>query len=150
MKNTIVLIVCSLLLKSLPAQPGDIHHFDWLCGTWQNISTGEFEQWSGGDDGVEWIGFGYTLSENDTVVIEQMTISKHNGKTYFIAEVPDNKAPAWFEISESTGNSFLCVNPQHDFPRFIRYTLNSSDSLEAVIGDDEKSFQFRFTKVKQD
>ena len=150
MKNLLTLSAFILLLNGLSAQPNDAGRLEWLCGTWQNISTGEFEQWSRGDDGIDLIGLGFALSGKDTIINERMMISNENGKSWFIADVPQNQTLVRFEISSSTANEFYCTNPEHDFPKFIRYTLTSEDSLHAEIGDYATSFQFRFVRLKQE
>lgn len=46
--------------------------------------------------------------------------------------------PIPFRISEQTDTSFFAINPAHDFPKGIRYTLKSGGVLEAQLEGLEK------------
>jgi len=44
-----------------------------------------------------------------------------------------------------TDNSFVCENPQHDFPKKISY-LKEGNKIKATISGDGKSFDYLFEK----
>jgi len=150
MKNLLISLVFFGLCGGLSAQSIDIRHFDWLCGVWQNIKTGEIEQWSRSWDDMELKGISFKIAGNDTLISELMTIKEANGRLCFIADVPQNNAAVSFYIDSSSESGFACSNPDHDFPKFIRYELTARDSLYAEIEGDGKKIPFRFVKLKEE
>ncbi len=150
MKNILLPLIFIGLFGGLSAQSIDIRHFDWLCGAWQNIKTGEIEQWSRSGDDMELKGISFKVAGNDTLISELMTIKEANGRLCFIADVPQNNTEVRFYIDSTSENGFACSNPDHDFPKFIRYELTAADSLYAEIEGDGRIIPFRFVKLKEE
>jgi len=120
----------------------------WLEGTWerQNTKPGStaFERWSDmTKDG--YTGRGLTLRGQDTVFVEKLSIVLKDKKLYYVADVSQNAAPVYFEMTEVTATGFTCENPNHDFPKKIVYVLDGNN-LTATISGNGKEIPYRFVK----
>ncbi|MBO9639381.1 MAG: hypothetical protein J7576_14515 [Siphonobacter aquaeclarae] len=135
--------ICLLLLAA-PAT--DISSFHWLAGTWKNVKTGEFEEWK--RVGNEWKGRSYTVAGKDTTVSEKLTIRCKSGACTFVAEVGENAAPVPFKVVQAAATGFRVENPEHDFPKYVAYSLESPKNLYAEIGDGKKKVSYRFERVR--
>jgi hypothetical protein len=64
-------------------------------------------------------------------------------KIYFVSDVPEDKQPVYFAITEITETGFTCENPQHEFPKKIMYR-KEGNQLKAIISGDGKAFTLLF------
>jgi Domain of unknown function (DUF6265) len=150
------LIVISLLLL-LSFQNGQ-DAFDRLMGlqgVWERYNGKNilYESWKKGADG-QLYGKSYTLSAQDTIPVETMTL-RHKGKQIIFSaiDMKENQAvPTDFSLTKTDRQSFFFENPSHDYPKRIVYDLVSKDSLHAWIdgGPNEKDSRvdFYFRRVK--
>jgi hypothetical protein len=152
-KSSIILIAGLLTLTQARCQPqrktsGKLQKLAWLKGTWQRTDT------EPGQSGHErWIevspsemkGWGVSMKGVDTAFVEKLKIIVEKDKIYYVSDVPENKQPVYFTITEITDTGFTCENPQHDFPKKIAY-WKEGDKLSATISGDGKEFTFLFTK----
>jgi hypothetical protein len=56
-----------------------------------------------------------------------------------------------FKLTSHDGKSFVAENPQHDFPKLIRYKFikkDDNDVLDAAIEGDGKVIQYTFVRVQ--
>jgi len=140
----------SLLIPCLYSQPvaDNFSKLNWLEGKWTrtNAKAGQSgtESWSK-VSGNEWQGFGVNMKGEDTLNMEKIKIRAENNSIYYIADVPGNKKPVLFRFTSITDNSFVCENPQHDFPKKIVYE-KSANKLKAVISGNGKSIEYLFEK----
>lgn len=120
----------------------------WLTGTWQrtNVKPGRtaVEVWKK-VTATEMIGKGASLQGADTVFVEKLKIIVKDGTLYYVADVPENKEPVLFKFTELTSTSFVCENPNHDFPKKIAYKLEGN-KLTATVSAGEKKMDFMFVK----
>jgi hypothetical protein len=146
--KTLLFVILTFLSVGLYAQK-DIGKVEWLSGTWTrtNAKPGRsgVEVWN--KKNTELVGRGITLKGTDTTFIEKLKIAAKDGKLFYVADVPGNDEPTWFEFTELTDKSFVCENPQHDFPKKISYTLNGDD-LIATISGDGRSVDYIFKRKK--
>ena len=70
---------------------------------------------------------------------------KRRWRLYYIAEVTQNPNPTKFKIVEFTNQSFKAVNPQHDFPKEINYTISGTKIVASISGGD-KRIDYNFEK----
>jgi hypothetical protein len=77
--------------------------------------------------------------------VEKLRIVVRDGNLHYVADVPENKMPVYFPFVELKKNSFVCENPDHDFPKRISYSLEGT-TLKATISGDGKSIHYLFEK----
>lgn len=119
----------------------------WLAGTWHrtNVKAGRtaHERWVKTADGLQ--GWGVSMSGVDTSFVEKLRILTKDNKLYYVADVPQNKESTYFLITEVTPTSFVCENPNHDFPKRIAYQADGN-KLKATISGDGKSIDYFFER----
>ncbi|MEM6524282.1 MAG: hypothetical protein AAGF85_03510 [Bacteroidota bacterium] len=152
MKSYIILILFTSVVANGFAQESTKTHLDqlnWLCKKWQrsNIKPGRtaFESWV--KQGSSLKGIGLTLQGSDTVFVEHLSISYHDGELYYISEVAHNPAPVYFKMEITGAKSFVSKNPEHDFPKQIEYE-SDGEYMTATISGDGKKIPFRFKKME--
>lgn len=124
---------------------------DWITGQWNrtNVRAGQTatETWKK-ESKTLYTGMGVSMKGNDTTFVEKLRIEIKDDKLYYVADVRENAAPTYFEITEITEKGFVSRNPDHDFPKMISYDLKDN-VLTAVISDGaEKKIGFFFEKLK--
>lgn len=135
--------------KPLPAGE-KLKKMEWLLATWNrtDVKSGKtaHERWLKKND-TEWAGFGVTMQGKDTAFVEKLKIVIENGRLYYVADVPENKKPVYFEVTSVSGYGFVCENPGHDFPKRIEYQLDGS-RLKARVSGGEKGVDYLFERSK--
>ena len=53
--------------------------------------------------------------------VEKLKLVIKDNNIYYVADVPENKHPVDFKLIEISEMTFTCENPEHDFPKRIRY-----------------------------
>ena len=126
----------------------DFKKLSWLEGTWQrtNSRAGQsgYERWFRSSP-YELQGYGITYQGTDTLFVEKLLIVINEDRIYYIADVPENKQPVYFKLSELTKTGFVFENPDHDFPKKIVYQLEG-DLLKATVSGNNKSLEYLFRK----
>lgn len=145
----LLLIVLTLTIQSCYSQASsDLNNLSWLEGKWERTNTKPgkkgFEVWKQVSS-TQWTGKGVNMTGADTTFIEKLQLVLRDGIPYYVADVPENKAEVLFRFTEFTANSFVCENPQHDFPKKIAY-YRDGDKLKAVISGDGRSIEYLFIK----
>jgi len=152
MKKIFLLPICasSLHLGYSQSQKvaDDFKKLAWLGGTWvrTNAQPNEIgsERWVK-MSGSEWQGFGVTMKGQDTVYIERLKLIIKDDAIYYVADVPENKQPAYFKLTEVSDNRFVVENPEHEFPKKISYQKDG-DKFRATLFDDTKSVDYFFQR----
>lgn len=124
--------------------------FGWLIGTWKLEGKNVYETWKGSANN-SLHGFSYRVNGADTVRLEQLRFAKEGDRFLYIPDVPGNRGPVQFKVTDYDQNSFVAENPQHDFPKRIRYRLIRGDTLdriEASIEGDGKVIPFHYRRLK--
>lgn len=145
------LLVFSILhLACTCCAQSDTPNLTWLEGKWerQGMASDQqaYEVWKMDDQDIL-TGKGVSLKNGDTTFVEKLRIARIDGVLYYIAEVSHNPEPTKFRITTIGDSSFECSNPDHDFPKAIRYELKE-DQLIAEISGDGKTVSFVFTRVR--
>ncbi|MEO7991273.1 MAG: hypothetical protein ABI663_17110 [Chryseolinea sp.] len=125
--------------------------FGWLVGKWKLTEKNIFEEWRVSTDKKTLEGLSYRIKEGDTTVMEKLLIKFEQPFFFYISNVPENPAPVKFKITQYNADKFLAENPEHDFPKAIRYKLirkNNQDFIEASIEGDEKVIPYNFIRLK--
>ena len=148
MKLLFTLSLVCLVYTSKGQSPASKSGFEWLEGTWERLhmkpGRSGYELWSRTSDS-EWKGTGVTLIGSDTTFIEKLKIINRDGQFFYVADVPENKGSVYFAITTLTRNSFVCENPEHDFPKKIMYSLEENE-MKATISGNGKSIEYRFIR----
>lgn len=62
-----------------------------------------------------------------------------------MADVPENQEPVYFKFTTLTDSTFVCENPDHDFPKKISYTLKEN-RLTALLSGGGREVEFLFER----
>lgn len=123
---------------------------EWLIGTWTrtNAKPGKsgFEIWTRHSP-TEWRGRGVSMTGKDTTFVEKIRIVAEKGSLYYVADVPDNSKPIYFEVTSVTPNAFVCENPSHDFPKKIEYRYDGTE-IRARISAGDQGMDYVFVRSK--
>lgn len=143
-----ILLIAFLCTSCVVDSPSDLpKDFSFLEGDWTRVNekdgTSTSEHWIA-IEGNQWKGVGLSLSEKDTVFYEDMLITPIDS-TWKLEVKGPNEAPIYFEIVDQSENGFTAKNPDHDFPKEIKYWLDS-DTLKANVSGDEMSIDFAFVR----
>jgi hypothetical protein len=114
---------------------------EWLVGTWQR--EGGLETWSVARGAL--VGVGFTAADDKTRAWEVMFIKVADGRATITA-MPSGSIGVDFPEAEKTETSITFSNPEHDFPKHIRYALEAPNALVATVsGAGEAQEVYRFT-----
>lgn len=127
------------------------NEFGWLVGKWKLTEKNVFEEWKISADKKTLEGLSYRIKEGDTTVTEKLLIKFEQPFFFYISDVAENPSPVKFKITQYNADKFLAENPEHDFPKAIRYKLirkSNQDFIEAAIEGDEKVIPYSFIRLK--
>ncbi|MDH3651237.1 MAG: DUF6265 family protein [Saprospiraceae bacterium] len=149
----IITLLFFLALSTTPvdlaAQSDEWDKLRWLLGKWQNmgVKPGQiaWEEWKETSDS-DWSGIGLTLEGSDTVFVEWLRIVDKDQALYYVAEVSHNEEPVYFKMIDIGVNYFEVENPEHDFPKKIKYEYKDNQ-LNVVISGDGKEVPFSFVRL---
>lgn len=125
-------------------------NFNWLIGNWKRLNNdGEkktFENWKKEIDN-RFIGHGFVIKGLDTIWQEKMILSKKDSIWALEVETPGNRNLIEFILTEHNSNSFTVENPNHDFPKKIKYWKNK-EKPNALVTGNEMKLNFEFERIK--
>lgn len=142
MKRLLLLMV--LLAGTALADPG-LNDLGWMSGRWSD-GTSE-ESWSLPEGGTM-IGYARTVKDGKTVFFEYLRLEETAQGVDYVAS-PMGKTVTRFRLTEVGTDFAVFSNPQHDFPKQIRYTLKG-DVLVAEVGDGERTESWRYQRLEAD
>ncbi len=132
-----VLIVIVVTAVSAPGQTArataTVKDVAWLEGTWVSASgqrTVE-EHWTSAAGGVMF-AVSRTLAGDRLVEFEYLRIVERGGGLFYVAQ-PKGQPPTEFAATQVSPTSVRFENPQHDFPKVIRYEKRADGTLRAAI-----------------
>ena len=125
---------------------GQQEEFAWLIGTWQEEGKPAFEVWKKEKDFLS--AESYKMKDGSKVVTEEIKFIKKGNDFYYVPDVAGPQGPIEFKITSFDKNSFTAENPQHDFPKKIKYEKLDDSRLKASIGDAHKTISYSFVKMK--
>lgn len=152
MKNLLLITFCMLLAPAMYAQKGASSQFKklhWLAGRWKSTNnkpgqTGS-ETWTNVSPG-KMAGFSVTLKGKDTVFVERSVLEIKGDFIFYTVMVNGNAKPISFKLTGVTDDSFVCENPQYDFPKKITYKL-TGNRIYATISGNGKTIPYNFVRV---
>jgi ribosome-associated toxin RatA of RatAB toxin-antitoxin module len=130
-----------------PASPRDatLSFLDWLVGCWHLESEGRAveECWAWEDDAL--VGTHRDVRDGALAFQETLRIEVADEGVRYVAS-PQGQATATFPLTEIGADEVWFANPEHDFPQWIRYTLDK-DTLTAEVGaEGAETRTWRFTR----
>lgn len=112
-----------------------------------------YEEWqASGDNQLK--GRSYKINNNDTVVLENVTISLQEGAIFYTPVVNDqnNQQPVPFKLVSYNNNRYEFENKGHDYPQRVIYKLVSANELHARIegskNGKESGSDFVYSRVR--
>lgn len=149
-KNLMKSIFTALLMILITNCYAQQKEFRWLIGTWKLEGKNIYETWKGSaNNTLE--GSSYRVNGADTVGRETLRFIQEADGFVYIPDVPGNQGPVNFKVTHYDQNGFVAENPQHDFPKLIRYRFipgSTQDRIEASIEGDGKVIPFHYQRVK--
>lgn len=148
------LSVATVLLLSttlLAAQATPLANLNWLAGKWLVEKNGKLteEEWTSPRGGLM-LGHSREIETkiDKTVAFEFLRIEQRGDTLVYVAQ-PGGRPPTDFTLSSATDKEFVFSNPQHDFPKVIRYRLNDDGSLTASVEDatGKKRFAYEYKRA---
>ena len=137
----------ALLLLLLISFSCSSENFDWLIGTWERTNDEEgyrtYENWTK-NSLTEYLGWGCTLQDGDTVFKENLRLIKADGE-WNLEVTGVNENPTLFLLVNRKDNGFICENKLNDFPKLIEYSGQDS-LLTAKISDGDTEISFHFKR----
>ncbi len=154
-QKIVVVVFVVLMMSSRHASSQDavrLSGLDWLSGSWRMEREGTVieEQWTTPRGGMM-LGVSRTvkLSPEKTVAFEFLRIEQRRDSLVYIAQ-PGGHPPTEFKLESASENQYLFANPQHDFPKRVRYTRNADGSVTARIEDEtgKNAVEFPYRAAK--
>jgi hypothetical protein len=149
--------LAALLILPLDAHGQDEHargkpsadDVGWLAGCWE-MSVGDMsteEHWMSPRGGMM-LGLNRTIRSGRSPSYEFLILRESESGLVLEAH-PSGQTSTEFAATQTTSESVTFENPQHDFPKRIRYARRGSDSLAARVdaGEGERGFEQLFRRV---
>ena len=148
-----ILVMAAVMVWAMQASgqaAASLDTLKWLAGAWRMEKPGKVieEQWTTPAGGIM-LGVGRTIANGKAVEFEFLRIEQRGDSLVYVAQ-PGGQPPTDFKLESATENEVVFANPQHDFPKKVRYTRNADDSVTARIEDEtgKKSIAFPYEAVK--
>jgi hypothetical protein len=149
MRIVLIILTCVALGPSLFAQQKE---FGWLIGTWKLKDKNSFEHWTYDENQKVLRGISYRVKNTaDTTITEEIVIKYQSNSFYYIPDVAGGQGPVEFKVTKHDATTFVAENPEHDFPKIIRYKFvrkNNEDINEASIEGNGKTISYTFVRVR--
>jgi hypothetical protein len=146
--------ICIAGCFCLPAHSEDrLSRLAWLTGSWQGtLGKARIEEHWIQPDGGTMLGLSRTIAGGRTVAFEFLRIESRADGPVYVAQ-PQGRPPVEFKLTQQSEHRVVFENPQHDHPKFIRYSKEPDGSLRAEIEGDEKGehkkMEFRFQPISR-
>ena len=129
---------------------GTVESLRWLVGNWHsdNGKVKINESWMRvSANTIEGYGQTYSIKKNKIVISETLRLVEMSGEVFFVAKVASNDLPISFKLTSCADKTAIFENPQHDFPKKIRYQFNNTKSITAFVsGENGKGFKIEFIR----
>lgn len=123
--------------KSEPTAEVEHMNFDWIIGQWkyEDVEGILFEDWKKENDST-FMGKSYFVNQSDTLFLENIRLSRVGDSLFYESLKEDTlRKNKIYKGPLIADNGFTIENPQHGFPRNIRYNfLNDSSMVIEISG----------------
>jgi hypothetical protein len=148
LRIAILFFVCAPVLSHAQGPPrhATIGEVAWLAGTWVTVDGARTveEHWTTPAGGAM-LAVSRTIAGGRLSEFEFLRIVERDGRLVYVAQ-PSGRPPTEFAMTRLESTSVTFENPQHDFPKMIRYTARADGTLVASIagagGARERSWVF--------
>lgn len=143
----------SLLLVFFFSSCNSESPYAFLKGKWE-IDSGDrpqYEYWEESESGEGLIGRSYILLDGEEQDLESLEIRHEGDDIVLVATVLNQNAglPIRFELNQDETEWLSFENPEHDFPKEIRYQKVTDDRLQVeVLGAGDTGFEMTYNRVK--
>lgn len=117
MKLLTALALVPVLASGVDSDHGE---FSWLVGCWVSPDKSVQEVWVVNSD-RSLAGFGVSINDNEVGFYEVLSIEKSEDGSWTYTAHPSGQASASFVAVDITENSVVFINPDHDYPKEVRY-----------------------------
>ena len=134
------------LLLTLPclANP-TLEDLSWMSGRWVDSTTEEC--WSR-PAGHTMMGYTRTVEEGKTVFFEYLRIEETSEGIFYRAS-PLGRGETSFRLTESSPGLAVFSNPEHDFPKTIRYHL-VGELVTAEVSDGQRTERWQLRRAQEE
>lgn len=133
------------------AEAKTLADLEWMLGEWKQIKEEIVteEKWTKESDDL-FIGEGlnYPVGDEATPLLEKLWLEQNESEIYYVALPPQNEEKTYFKLTDAGETMAAFENPEHDFPRYIRYELVDGTLNVAVEGEQGIGFTLAFEKVQ--
>lgn len=97
-------------------------------------------------DAAHWLPGAWT-ADGAVVDSEALRLLQLADAVFYVAKVAHNPYPVGFRLTECGDGLLVFENPQHDFPRRLRYERTTVDRMTVTVSDGgAQSFELRFVR----
>ena len=122
---------------------------NWLLGDWKRNNDKEgsqtYEYWDKNKLG-QFVSTGVRLEGIDTTWMEHVLLHKVDGTWLFEVTIQNDPNPTVFKVTRIDGKSFVCENPDNEFPKQISYAFDG-ENLNAEISGGGPTIGYQFIKM---
>jgi hypothetical protein len=110
-----------------------IHDLGWMAGSWTFQSPTERldEHWTDAE-GRSMLGVGRRITGDETFFFEFLRIEERSDGIYYIAH-PRARPGVEFKMVACRPGEAMFENPEHDYPRSIRYRRNPNGTIDVRL-----------------
>jgi hypothetical protein len=144
MRITAIGILASLMVTTAFANAEDDINLDWLAGSWCSEKGAKSEEhWIAREGGLM-LAMSRTVTTRGTE-FEFIRIEFGPGGVRYIAQ-PSGGPATRFDLISATPYEAIFANPEHDFPKRLRYTRRGDSLTVRIDGgtDESESREFRW------
>lgn len=150
--NAIKYFILTLTFFMLAPRQSDSQELpEFLAGIWQLEGENQFEQWTKLNDQTM-KGVSYQQADGKMHVMEYLEIGKTDRGLVYSATVPgQNHGKTIRFLSARADSIYIFENPEHDFPKYIKYQITGKKQLKVMIGNELSTYEmtFRTPEVKE-
>ncbi len=109
----------------------------WMAGHWASEvgGTRTEELWLAPAGGLM-LALNRTTPKTDRAAFEYLRIEQRKDELVYVAS-PGGQPPTDFPLADIGANFVVFENPEHDFPKAIRYELTKDGALHARVSGDQ-------------
>lgn len=123
--------------------------FDWLLGKWKRMNDKgnkvTFEEWVK-ESNTSYLGKGYVMENDKNVWQENIKLIQEEQKWRLEVQLSSESSPTVFNVTKFDKSSFVCKNPENEFPKSIKY-FKDGQRLKAEIKGGDMMVLYEFMQI---